>query len=102
MKCLEIFINIYSKVYDSSLFIYDSLLISDVIRIERPGGSVQFSPEKSPLPYLIVPLDCENGIEWNIDWIFLVNYLADRVKCDTAHAYDKRVRKNVYNIQSNL
>ena len=42
-------------------------------------------------------------MEWDLDWKFLVDYLADRVKCDTAHAYDKRVRnfseKNPYDFE---
>ena len=71
---------------------FHQYIFQDVIRIERPGGSVQFNPEKSPLPYLIVPLDCADEQSWSIDWSFLVTCLSARVRAEQAAAYDHRVR----------
>ena len=82
----------FSKSHIEMFRNFHQFIFQDVIRIERPGGSVQFNPEKSPLPYLIVPLDCDNGTHWDIDWSFLVTSLADRVRCEKAHAFDRRVR----------
>ena len=71
---------------------FHQYIFQDVIRIERPGGSVQFNPEKSPLPYLVVPLDCTDETSWSIDWSFLVTCLSSRVRAEQAAAYDRRVR----------
>ena len=72
--------------------IFHQYIFQDVIRIERPGGCVQFNPEKSPLPYLVVPLNCSSGVEWGIDWDFLVTCLADKVRFERASLNEKRVR----------
>ena len=83
----------FSKAQIEMFRNFHQYIFQDVIRIERPGGSVQFNPEKSPLPYLVVPLNCDNAVEWTIDWDFLVSSLADRVRVDQAHDCERRVRQ---------
>jgi len=72
---------------------FHQFVFKDVIRIERPGGCVQFKPERSPLPYLIVPLSCENSVEWSIDWNFLVDALVDSTRFEHANDHERRVRQ---------
>ncbi|CBY11646.1 unnamed protein product [Oikopleura dioica] len=70
---------------------FHQYIIQDVIRIERPGGVVQFNPDKSPVPYLIAPVDCDNGIEWEIDWDYLTESIAGRVLAKEAAEAERRV-----------
>lgn len=83
----------FSQAHIEMFRSFHQYIFQDVIRIERPGGCVQFSPEKSPLPYLVVPLTCDNSTDWTVDWDFLVGSLADRTRCEQANDSERRVRQ---------